>query len=407
MKITEIETVQIGEFPNILYVRVHTDEGLVGLGETFGGAGAVAAWVHETAARIVLGRDPLAIEGIWHALHPVVGYSGTGVELRGRSAIDFALWDILGQSAGLPLYQLIGGATRDRIRVYNTCAGYGYVRKIIQPTRLTSNWNVGMDSGAGPGPYEDLEAFMHRADELAESLLEEGIACMKIWPLDPLAETTGGRLLSHGDLDKALEPLRRIRKAVGDRMDVMLEMHSVWDLPSARTIAAAVDELTPFWYEDPVKLDDLGALREFAESTAVPVAAGENLGTRWSFRDLLERRAAGVVIFDPAYVGGISESRKIAAMAEAHQRPVATHDCGGPVGFAVDVHLSVSLPNAMIQEFVRAYYSTWYRDLVTNLPRVEKGYVYPLTGPGLGTALQPSVLERKDVLCRSTRTDEA
>jgi L-alanine-DL-glutamate epimerase-like enolase superfamily enzyme len=403
VKITAVETVQLGEFPNLLYVRLHTDEGLVGLGETFGGAAAVAAWVHETAARIVLGKDALAIEGIWRALNPVVGYAGTGVESRGRSAIDFALWDILGQSAKLPLYQLLGGATRERVRIYNTCAGYGYVRNIIEPTRLTSNWNIGTNSGARPGPYEDLDAFMHRADELALSLLEEGISCMKIWPLDPLAESTGGRLPSHGDLHRALEPLRKIRSAVGDRMDVMLEMHSIWDLPSARSIAAAVDELLPFWYEDPVKLDDLGALREFAETTSVPVAAGENLGTRWSFRELLERRAVGVVIFDPAYVGGISESRKIAAMAEAYQRPVATHDCCGPVGFAVDVHLSISLPNAMIQEFVRAYYSSWYRDLVTELPRVEKGYVYPLSGPGLGTALQPSVLERADAVRRTTR----
>ena len=402
MKITAIETVQIGEFPNLLYVRVHTDEGLVGLGETFGGPAGVAAWLHETAARSLLGKDPLAIEGLWRALNPVVGYAGTGVESRGRSAVDFALWDILGQTAGLPLYQLLGGATRERARIYNTCAGYSYVRKIVEPTRLTSNWNVGADA-ARPGPYEDLDAFMHRADELAQSLLEEGITCMKIWPLDPLAESTGGRLLSHRDLHEALEPMRKIRDAVGDRMDVMLEMHSVWDLPSARTIAAAVDELSPFWYEDPVKLDDLGALREFAESTSVPVAAGENLGTRWSFRELLERRAAGVVIFDPAYVGGISESRKIASMTEAHQRPVATHDCNGPAVFSIDVHLSVSLPNAMIQEFVRAYYSTWYRDLVTELPRVEKGYVYPLTGPGLGTTLQPSVLERPDVVRRTTR----
>jgi L-alanine-DL-glutamate epimerase-like enolase superfamily enzyme len=406
VKITSVETVQIGAFPNLLYVRLHTDEGLVGLGETFSGAAAVAAWVHETAARIVLGMDALAIEGIWRALNPVVGYGGTGVESRGRSAIDFALWDILGQSAKLPLYQLLGGATRERIRIYNTCAGYGYVRNIVEPTRLTSNWNIGMDPNTRPGPYEDLDAFMHRAGELAESLLEEGISCMKIWPLDPLAESTGGRLLSRGDLGRALEPLRKIRSTVGDRMDVMLEMHSVWDLPSARSIAAAVDELAPFWYEDPVKLDDLGALREFAESTAVPVAAGENLGTRWAFRELLERRAAGVVIFDPAYVGGLSESKKIAAMAEAYQRPVATHDCCGPVGFAVDVHLSISLPNAMIQEFVRAYYSSWYRDLVTELPRVENGHVYPLSGPGLGTTLQPSVLERPDTVRRTTRAGD-
>ena len=173
MKITEVETVQIAEHPNILYVRIHTDEGLVGLGETFSGAEAVAAWVHETAARTLVGADALAIERIWHELNPIIGFNATGVEARGRSAIDIALWDILGQVAGLPIYQLLGGAVRDRIRVYNTCAGYRYVREVVDYTRLLDNWNLADAGGVSPGPYEDLDAALNRADELAQSLLEE------------------------------------------------------------------------------------------------------------------------------------------------------------------------------------------------------------------------------------------
>lgn len=399
MKITGIETVRLGEFPNLLYVRVHTDEGLVGLGEAFGGAQAVEAWVHETAARRLLGTNALAIEKAWRELYPIVGYLGTGVESRGRSAIDIALWDLHGQATGLPIHAALGGAVRDRIRVYNTCAGYGYVRQLVDPTRPTANWNL----GAASGPYEDLAASMERPAELAQSLLEEGVRAMKFWPLDVYAERSGGHLVSDAELKEGLAGFRAIRDAVGDRIEVMLELHSLWDQASARRIVAAADELSPFWYEDPVKLDDLGAVREVADATRVPIAAGENLGNRWSFRELLERRAVGVVIFDPGYAGGITESKKIAAMAEAYQRPIATHDCNGPVMFAVDVHLSVHLTNAMHQEMVRAYYTSWYRDLVTELPRVEDGWVYPLQGPGLGTALQPGVLERPDAVRRTTR----
>lgn len=404
MKITGVETLQLDEHPNILYVRLHTDEGLVGLGETFSGAAAIAAWIHETAARTLLGADPGAIERVWQELNPVIGFNCTGVEARGRSAIDIALWDILGQEAGLPIYRLLGGAVRDRIRVYNTCAGYRYVRDVVESGRLLDNWNVATGS---PGPYEDLDAFMNRPGELARSLLEEGITGLKLWPLDPFAEASGGRFISDPDLARGLRPFAKIREEVGDAIDILVELHSLWNLPAARKIVTALDEFRPFWYEDPIKMDDLGALRELSLSTAVPLAASENLGTRWSFRDLLERRAAGVIIYDPTYAGGISEGRKISNMAEAYQLPVATHDCTGPVCFAVDVHLAVSVPNTLIQEFVRAYYSTWYRDLVTELPRVEAGYAYTLEGPGLGTALQPDLPQRPGVTRRWSRLADA
>ena len=149
-------------------------------------------------------------------------------------------------------------------------------------------------------------------------------------------------------------------------------------------------------------MDDLDALRRFSDSTRVPVAASETLGTRWSFRDLMERGNVGVVIFDPSWVGGISESKKIASMAESHQLPVAPHDCAGPVEFTTSVHLTINAHNAILQEAVRAFYTGWYRELVTELPRVEDGFVYPLTGPGLGTQLLPEVPGRPDAHVRTS-----
>jgi L-alanine-DL-glutamate epimerase-like enolase superfamily enzyme len=226
---------------------------------------------------------------------------------------------------------------------------------------------------------------------------------MKIWPFDPYAEATGGQSISLEDLRKGIEPFRKVREAVGDRIELMVELHSLWNLPSALRIARALEEYEPAWFEDPVKMDNLDALARFAESTRVPTAASETLATRWSFRELLERAPIGIVIFDPAWAGGISESKKIATLAETWQLPIAPHDCSGPVEFAAAVHLSVNAPNALVQESVRAFYTGWYRELVTEVPRVEDGWVYPLTGPGLGTELLPDVPSRPDAVVRSSR----
>ena len=333
-------------------------------------------------------------------LNPILGYSSSGVEMRGTSAIDIALWDLFGQASNQPIHQMLGGLSRDRIRIYNTCGGYLYGRG-GRVHNSTSNWGTG-----ATGPYEDLDAFMHRADELAESLLAQGITGMKIWPFDPAAELTDGLHISGADLRRGLEPFAKIRKAVGDRMDIMVEMHSLWNLPTAKRIAQALEEFSPYWFEDPIKMNNLQALADFARATRVPVTASETLSTRWAFRELMEREAVGIVMLDLSWVGGISEAKKIATMAEAHQLPIAPHDCTGPVVLVASLHLALNAPNALIQETVRAYLSTWYPELVTVLPRIEDGFAYPMTGPGLGTKLNPDVLRRPDATIVSSRLQD-
>ncbi len=398
MKIAEVRTVRLGEFPNILFVEVVTDDGPVGLGETFLGAAAVEAYIHETAAPYLVGQDPALIER--HARH-LTGYLGSGsagAETRGNSALDIALWDIAGQRAGQPLSQLLGGATRESIRVYNTCAGYRYIRS--RPEQAVSNW--GLPRGAAAGPYEDLDGFLHRPAELAESLLDMGITAMKIWPFDRFAEGSEGAHISAAELAEGLEPFRRIRAAVGSAMDIMVEFHSLWNLPTALKIVRALDEYEPYWYEDPIKMDDAEALRTLSRVTPVPIAASETLAGPRAFRRLLEQGLPQVVMLDVSWSGGITATRKVAAMAEAYQLPVTLHDCTGPVVLTASTHLSVSLPNALIQESVRAFYTSWYRELVTELPTFSGGQVRPPTGPGLGTALRPGLTERPDAVVRST-----
>lgn len=402
MIIHALETIQIPEYPNQLYVQVRTDSGVVGLGETRNGASAVAACIHESAAPCLLGQDALAIERHWRSLNPMLGFSSSGVECRARSALDIALWDILGQVTEQPLHQLWGGCVRERIPLYNTCAGPGYTRRIPRVARLLSeNWNT--QEGPAADAYEDLDAFRHRPDELARSLLDQGIRALKIWPFDPFAEPTDGHHIAQSDLERGIDTFRRIRDAVGDAIDILVEMHGLWDLPNAVRIAAAIEPYQPYWFEDPVKADDPGALAEFARRFRVPTAAGETLGTRWSYRDLLARRAVGVLICDAGYAGGASEARKIAAQAECHQLPIAFHDCTGPVNFIVNTHLSAHLANVGIQEFARAFYYGWYGEIVTALPPVDQGFVAPLRAPGLGAALRPDLLRRSDLVRRTSR----
>jgi L-alanine-DL-glutamate epimerase-like enolase superfamily enzyme len=392
MRVTAIETIHLAEYSNILWVEVHTNEGLTGLGETFRGPRAVAAHIHEAIAPYLLGKDPLAIDAhSHHLLNPYVGYGSSGAEIRAASAVDIALWDLWGKAVEQPVWQLLGGLTRERVRVYNTCAGYSYNK--AGGRRLVSH---GAASEA-EGPYEDQVAFVQRPAELARSLLDMGISAMKIWPFDVFAEPSGGASIACEDLKKGLEPFRKIREAVGERMELMCELHGLWNLPAAVEIGRALAEYRPFWAEDPIRMTNLGVLAEYRQRVPVPVCASETLATRQGCRELLERRAVDYVMLDVSWVGGLSEAKKVATLAEAYHRPVAPHDCTGPVVLVASLHLALNAPNAIFQEVVRAYYAGWYRDLVTELPRIEGGYAHAMRGPGLGTSLAPGLRRRPDV----------
>jgi L-alanine-DL-glutamate epimerase-like enolase superfamily enzyme len=396
-RITNIRTLRIGERPNLIWVEVTTDEGLTGLGEAFRGAAAVEAVIHESVAPMLIGRDARDIEAVSRLLlTPYVGFGASSAEVRAASAIDIALWDLAGQRHGIPVHEALGGKARDRVRSYNTCAGYDYNTKSAQRR----------DIGTGDearGPYDDQVAFMRDAGTLAESLLSEGFNAMKIWPFDIYAPATQGVSITLSDLKKGIEPFAKIRGAVGDRMEIMAELHSLWSMPAAFQICKALEDFDITWAEDPIaKMDDVASLAELRRSVRTPICASETLGGKVAFRDLLVAGATDIVMLDLAWCGGLTEARKIAALAEAWSRPVAPHDCTGPVTLIASVHLAMHAPTAMFQEVVRATLATWYRDLVTVLPRVEQGWVLPMEGPGLGARLLPDVAACEDAIVRTS-----
>ncbi|PZW50812.1 L-alanine-DL-glutamate epimerase-like enolase superfamily enzyme [Humitalea rosea] len=399
-KITGLRTIRIAERANILWLEISTDDGLTGLGEAFRGAAAVEAVIHETIAPYLIGRDARAIEPVSRALlHPYVGFGGSSAEVRAASAVDLALWDLAGQRAGVPIHTAMGGACRDRVRAYNTCAGYDY----------NSRQHAGGHAGRRErqpdepvaGPYDDQIAFTRDAGALAQSLLSEGFSAMKIWPFDPFASRDGGLTIRLEEIEAGMAPFRAIRAAVGNKMEVMAELHSLWSAPAAERICRALEEVDVFWAEDPIhKMDDCRALADLRRRTRVPICASETLGGKVAFRDLLVADATDIVMLDLTWCGGLTEARKIAALAEAFAKPVAPHDCTGPVTLMASLHLAIHAPTAIFQEVVRATLATWYRDLVTELPRLEGGMVLAPTAPGLGTTLRPEVAHREDAVVR-------
>ncbi|MDE1991890.1 MAG: mandelate racemase/muconate lactonizing enzyme family protein [Rhizobiaceae bacterium] len=405
MKITRLDTLQIGEFPFLLWLQVHTDSGIVGTGETFWAPGPVAGYIHDNVAPYLLGKDPRDIELHDRTLGNVyVGARDSGAEVRGNSAVNIALWDIYGQSLGEPVWRLLGGRTHQSVPVYNTCAGYGHVRATKRNALFerTEDWSL-KPSDAAKGPYEDLLAWRYNADDLAKSLLSEGIGAMKIWPFDIAAEASHGTRISLKDLDTALKPFAQIRDAVGLDMEIMVELHGLWTLPPALRIAEALKPFNVAWLEEPIRYNELDAMAELARHTAFPIAASERLATRQLFKQLIDKRAASIIMIDLAWCGGLSEARKIANMAEASELPVTLHDCTGPIVYAASCALSATLPNAMYQEMVRAYATGWYTEIVEDIPVVKDGRVSPLEGPGLGMRLRPELEKRPDAIIRTSR----
>ena len=407
MKITAIETIHNKTFSNLVWVKIHTDEGLIGLGETFRNPNAIISYIHESCAPYLLGKDPLRINEHadnllnWTA-NRYIGYPTRSVEYRGNSAIDIALWDLKAKSSNLKLVDILGGPCRDKIPIYNTCAASGYNWNANSSSRLVSE----LKSNQNKESYDDLELQSKNPGYLAQSLLDEGIKAMKIWPFDEFAFKTKGQMISSEDLNKGISRIKKIRDAVGSKIDIMLEYHSLWQLAPALKIAKLVDEFDVFWHEDPINMAHLKDLAEYNQNTIAPVAGSEALGTALWYRDALSLGAIDYMHYDLAWVGGITEAIKISGIAHANNRMMCPHDCTGPVVWIANLHISLAYPNAMILESVRSFYNGFYKILVDNLPEIQNGFALPMNGIGLGVDLNDSILDSQDTSKRITTTSD-
>lgn len=394
-RITALETIRTPLQPNLTLVLLHDDAGQTGLGETFYGSTSVEAYIHDVAAPLLAEHQgPTSPARISRLLSGYVGYSGSGTEIRGNSAIDIALWDLLAKRASMPLRQLLGGPTRDSMPTYNTCAGNDYVN--AQSRQSSSNWGIGSGSGKR---YEDLEAFLTRPGELAQDLLDEGFTGMKVWPFDLAAEASGGD--HRTTLDFGLRVLDEIRSSVGDSMDLYVELHSLWTLGGAERLVNALARFDLAWVEDPLRADHAHALHSLKQATGIPIAVGESIGGGLSpYRTLLESHSIDVAIVDLGWSGGITPGLKTAAIAEQYGIPIAPHDCTGPVSLAVATHFVTAIPNGYVQEVARAFYHGWYQKIAQGLPQIADGSITPADFPGHGVVLHEEFLSASSTVRR-------
>ena len=400
MKIEAVETLRLGDHPNLLWVRVHVQGGLTGLGETYFGAGPVEMDIHERIAPIILGQEASNIEALNLQMRPYTGFTGTGAEMRALSAVDVALWDAAAKSVSLPLVDFLGDRVRDDIQIYNTCAGPNYVSKTsaVRPDNFGTTIAPGADR-----KYEDLEAFLNYPEDLAASLMEMGIFSMKIWPFDFSQGAVDGIDIDNADLNKGVEPFERIRVAHGNKIRLKAELHGLWSLNAAKKIATALEPLDMDWIEDPVWMDRTRDIAELGRSTRAPLAGGETLAGFGQFASLINEANITTPIIDVTWGGGITMAEKVAALAEARSKQIAFHDCSGPVTLAASTHLALSLRNVREQEIARGFYYSWYQDFVDHLPPIKNGRITVPEGSGLGLDLLPDLTSRPDAIHQISR----
>ena len=410
-RITAVETVTPADtMAGLMTLRIHTDAGtvdgepVIGHGETYYIPDAVAAVIHEWMSHRLLGAEATAIESHWRFLYErATAFGGTGAELRALSAVDLALWDILGQLTRQPVWKLLGGPVRDAVPVYNSSGGphYGGTDPNA-PSR--PSWPGHGDPGK-PGWLEDNWACMNTPGDLAEELLEAGYTAMKLWSLDPAYRHSGGQRISNEDLEKAIAPFREIRDRVGDRMDVMLDGHGFFSLTAGLKIANAMREFQPLWLEDIVRPDSTQTLAQFRREAGCPVAISEMLILRDHYRQILESHGADYIMIDPTWVGGISETRRIAELAQIYNVPVLMHDCTGPLTLFSGLNVAMAVPGVTYQESVRAHIATVYPHLIDTEVVVENGTIAPSTRPGLGARWLPEIFDESRRSYRITKVE--
>ncbi|MGH9661426.1 MAG: galactonate dehydratase [Bryobacteraceae bacterium] len=338
IKVTKIETFVLKS--SWVFVKISTDAGIVGWGEMLkDDAKACAAGALEVGPYLI-GQDPLRVVHHWQAIHRGAFYRGGPIKTAISSGIDMALWDIKGKAFGVPVHKLLGGPTRDRVRVYG---------RIDPATGVNAMKTQLRFDGRGPIKYIEGQKYV----------------------------------------DGCVEFFKALRQKHGPGVDIGVEFHGEVQPPTAMLLMKALEPYQPWFYEEVVQALNVDIMAELARKTHIPIATGERIFTKWGFKEILEKRAATILQPDPCYAGGITELKIIAGMAEAYYTPLAPHNPQGPCSLASGLQIAASIPNFLIQE--RG--DNEYADLLAKpLPPVKDGHRPLLTDPGLGITIDENKL---------------
>jgi galactonate dehydratase len=367
---------------NPVIIRINTDEGVSGLGEAGvavgGGHNAYAAVVKDLAEMHLIGADPLNSEKLWETMlrRTWLAQGGGPIVNAGISAIDHALWDIKGKVAGLPIYQMLGGKTRETIRAYASQIHFGWP----------------MISGRPAVSPEELA-------ETALVAVAEGFDAIKI---DPITYDENGRMNAWDNTQRIgatrlkliTRRMEAIREAVGPDVDIILEAHGTPELTAALQIGQAVEHLNLLYYEEAVNSTNVDTMAKVAQNVKIPLSAGEHIYTRWGFREYFEKQVLQVIQPDPCLAGGITEVKKICDMAHVYDLHVQCHCAGSPVTLAVALHIETAIPNFIIHEFISGTGVDESRELAFPDLQIKNGHFVVPEGPGLGIELNDKAVAK-------------
>lgn len=359
MRVTDIKTFTVDCFrTNWVFVKVYTDEGIDGVGEATLEYKEKALWgAVEHIREYLVGKDPRDIELHWHTIYRDAYWRGGAVLMSALSAVECALWDILGKSLNVPVYRLLGGKANDKVRIY------------------VNGWFAGAKTPREFG-------------EKAKAAVARGVTAMK-W--DPFGKNY--LEISNKELDTALECVAEVRAAVGKDVDLLIEGHGRFNIATGIKIARELEQFKPMWFEEPVPPDNLDALREVKSKSPVAISAGERLYTRWGYKQMFDLAAADFIQPDISHAGGISELKKIAAEAEYRYIGFAPHNPSGPVANAATLQLAAACPNFSILEIMYSDVE-WRREITNESLEYENGYIMIPDAPGLGIEIDEAACEK-------------
>jgi len=369
LKITDLKTfmVDAGNDENYVFVKLYTNQGITGLGEgTLAGKGETMVAAINEHKRYLVGKDPTEIERHWRGMFIGPRYRGGPILMSALSAIDIALWDILGQALGQPIWQLLGGKARDSVRLY---CHEGYLERISHRKKRKAK-----------SPEEELDLWRQKK--------EDGWTCVKggFYP--------GGRPMNHRvSIRRGVEHLAKVREVVGPDFDIIVEAHGKPTPSTAIEFCNRVEEFHPFWVEEVTQLENevLEEVRQIRAHTNVPLATGERLTTRYDFVPLCSERLVDVIMPDVVHVGGISEMRRIAIIAEAFRVDVSPHNPQSEVSTLASMHVCMATPNCIIMEIGSGQDPFWNDLFYGGHFEYERGFAKPPSRPGLGIDLDEAV----------------
>ncbi len=369
MKITDVTTAASHGHGMHLWVKVETDAGITGLGECVHGENQAIAILHDLRRQLI-GRDPFAIDAIFEALRRAQVFNGgfAGALITALTGLDLALWDLKGKALGVPVYELLGGKFRDRIRVYADCQ--------VDPRT----------------PLDEVDAIV-------DGVLERGFSALKI-------DVDGGEAphkdafnhtASRFEHDRMLALIERTCRAAGPDVAVAVDVHTRLDVASAIRLAKDCEEFSLMWLEEPVPPENVAAMREVKAASTTPICAGENLYLRHGFRELIETQAVDIIMPDIPKCGGLSECRKIANQAELYYMPFAPHNVASPIGTMASAHVCASVPNFLIIEFHWMHRDYWTTIISDKRDIIQDGYIAMSDRPGIGVDLDEEVAQHYQV----------